>query len=148
MSQLVEAMNYTSYDIEYYLDMETGEVVPTGDAFEDMEEFAEIHEAIEEESERYVYIDKVESWDAYRDMEDFIATVEDPGLKKLLLVAIDGKGAFRRFRNVIWEYPEESDRWFAFKDKRDRQRALRFLDSIGVEPIEIPPGTAWQSHQQ
>ncbi|MBN2026096.1 MAG: hypothetical protein JW854_04990 [Actinobacteria bacterium] len=134
MSELITAMNDSNYDTEYYLDMETGEVIAIFEDCEYMEEYAEILEAIENESERYMYIDKVESRDAYRDMEEFISTEEDEQLKKLLLVAIDGKGAFPRFRNVIWEYPEATDRWFALKNDKDRQRALRFLDIIGVEP--------------
>ncbi len=136
MSELVMAMNDGSYDTEYYLDMETGEVITIFEDSEYMEEYKEILAAIEDESERYVYIDEVESWDAYRDMEEFISTVKDEQLKKLLLVAIDGKGAFSRFRKVIWEYPEATDRWFALKKEKDRQRALKFLDAIGVEPVE------------
>lgn len=136
MSELVMAMNDGSYDTEYYLDMETGEVITIFEDSDYMEEYTEILAAIEDESERYVYIDKVESWDAYRDMEEFISTVKDEQLKKLLLVAIDGMGAFSRFRKVIWEYPEAADRWFALKNEKDRQRALRFLDAIGVEPAE------------
>ncbi len=135
LGELAEAMNYGGYDTEYYLDMETGDIIPVCDAYEDMEEFAEAFKAIEDESERYVYIDKVESWDAYRDMEEFISTVKDEQLRKLLLVAIDGKGAFSRFKNVIWEYPEENDRWFALKNEKEQQRALEFLDAIGVEPV-------------
>ena len=57
-------------------------------------------------------------------MEDFIATVEDEHLAELLEVAIDGKGAFRRFKDVLAHYPEERERWFRFKDTRMEQRAL------------------------
>ncbi len=136
IGELTAAMNYGNYDMEYYLDMDTGEVIPICDDYRCMEELAEVFEAIENESERYLYIDKVESWDAYRDMERFILTVKDERLKKLLIVAIDGKGAFSRFRKVICEYPEENDRWFALKSEKDKRRALEFLDAIGVEPVE------------
>lgn len=40
-------------------------------------------------------------------MEDFIATVEDEHLAKLLEVAIDGKEAFCRFKNESLRYPEK-----------------------------------------
>lgn len=65
-------------------------------------------------------------------MEDFIATVEDEHLAELLEVAINGKGAFRRFKDVLAGYPEERERWFCFKDERTEQRALEWLDDIGV----------------
>jgi len=65
-------------------------------------------------------------------MEDFIATVEDEHLAELLEVAINGKGAFRRFKDVLLNYLEERERWFKFKDERMEQRALEWLDDIEV----------------
>lgn len=81
-------------------------------------------------------IPEVESYEGYEDMEDFIATVEDEHLAELLEVAIDGKGAFRRFKDVLARYPEEKERWFRFKDVRMEQRALEWLDDIGISLVE------------
>jgi len=69
-------------------------------------------------------------------MEDFIATVEGERLAELLEVAIKGKGAFRRFKDVLLNYPEERERWFEFKDDRMRERALEWLDDIDVSLSE------------
>jgi len=69
-------------------------------------------------------------------MEDFIATVENEHLASLLEVAIDGKGAFRRFKDVLAGYPEERERLFQFKDERMEQRALEWLEDIGVTLAE------------
>jgi len=54
----------------------------------------------------------------------------------LLEVAIRGKGAFRRFKDVLEGYPEEMERWFSFKDDRLRERALEWLDDIGITLAE------------
>ena len=70
--------------------------------------------------------------DYYEDMEDFIANVEDEHLAELLEVAINGKGAFRQFKDVLLNYPEEEERWFKFKDDRMRERALEWLEDIDV----------------
>lgn len=51
-------------------------------------------------------------------------------------MAINGSGAFRRFKDVLLYYPEERERWFRFKDERMEQRALECLDEIGISPIE------------
>jgi hypothetical protein len=69
-------------------------------------------------------------------MADFIATVEDERLAELLEVAINGKGAFRRFKDVLAHYPDERERWFRFKDDRMKERALEWLESIGISPCE------------
>jgi hypothetical protein len=79
---------------------------------------------------------RFESHEGYEDMEDFIGTVEDDHLAELLQVAIDGKGAFRRFKDVMARHPQERERWFRFKDERAQERALEWLNDIGISPIE------------
>ena len=42
--------------------------------------------------------------------------------------AIDGKGAFRRFKNELnEEYPDLLPAWYAFRDARARRRAVQWL---------------------
>lgn len=84
---------------------------------------------------RFIEVPQISSHEGYQDMESFISTVTDPALQKLLYVAIDGAGAFRRFKNVLYDYPTDRDRWFAYKDQRMHERILGWLDSDGLEPI-------------
>ena len=65
-------------------------------------------------------------------MEDFVAAVEDEHLAELLETAINGKGAFHRFKDVLAHYPEERERWFRFKDDKMKERVLEWLNDIGV----------------
>jgi hypothetical protein len=95
-----------------------------------------LRDKIDEEPDRYERIPKAEPHEGYEDMEDFIATVEDEHLAELLEVSVDGKGAFRRFKDVLTRYPEERERWFRFKDERMEQRASEWLDDVGISPIE------------
>lgn len=98
----------------------------------DDEETEKLRDRIDEEPDRYEQIPKAESHEGYEDMQDFIATVEDEHLAELLDVAINGKGAFRRFKDVLLSYPEERERWFKFKDDRVQGTALEWLDDIDV----------------
>jgi len=100
---------------------------------------AEILQAIEIENgfgTRYIAIPWVESYEGYQDMELFIDTVEDEHVRELLSIAIDGRGAFRRFKDVLYDHLDERERWFAFKQDRMRQRVLDWLDGKGIEAIE------------
>jgi len=135
LDELCSAMEDSSYEHSYYLDLKTGEIVLVSD-WMDEEEVERLRDRIEDSPDRYRQIPKVESYEAYRDMEDFIATVEDEHLAELLEVAINGRGAFRRFKDVLLSYPEERERWFRFKEERTEQRALEWLDEIGVSPVE------------
>ena len=60
-------------------------------------------------------------------MEDFIALVPDRRAADLLGRAIAGRGAFPRFKDTLFEFPELRERWFRFRDTRLRRRAIEFL---------------------
>ena len=51
-------------------------------------------------------------------------------------MAIDGKGAFRRFKDTLLRYPSERERWFAFKDDLSRQRAAEWLADYDIEILK------------
>ena len=131
MDELCEAMENSSYENEYYLDLETGEILFLSEYMDD-EETERLRDKIDEEPDRYEPIPKAESREGYKDMRDFIASVENEHLTELLEVAINGKGAFRRFKDVLLNYPEEGERWFKFKDERMEEKALEWLDDIDV----------------
>jgi hypothetical protein len=131
IEELCAAMEDGSYEHEYYLDLDSGEVLLLSEYVGD-EETGELEEQIEENSDRYERIPRAESHEGYRDMVDFIVTLENEHLAELLGVAIDGKGAFRRFKDVLLDHPEEEERWFRFKDERMEARALEWLGDIGV----------------
>ena len=135
LDELYDAMENSSYEVEYYLDLETGEILFVSEGMDD-EETGKLKIQIGEELDRYELIPKAESYEGYRDMQAFITTVEDDHLSELLEVAINGKGAFRRFKDVLLNYPEERERWFKFKDDRMEERALKWLDEIDVTLVE------------
>jgi len=135
LDELCSAIEDSSYEHEYYLDLETGEIVFISKYMDD-EETRKLKGQIEEDFDRYERIPKAESHEGYEDMVDFIATVTDERLVELLEVAINGKGAFRRFKDVLLNYPEERERWFQFEDDRIQERALEWLGDIDVSLIE------------
>ena len=135
LDELCSAMADSSYEHEYYLDLETGEILFISDYMDD-EETGKLKDQVEEESDRYERIPEAESHEGYEDMVEFIATVKDEHLAELLEVAINGKGAFRRFKDVLLNYPEERESWFQFKDDRMEEKALEWLDDIDVSLIQ------------
>ena len=84
---------------------------------------------------RYVEVPRDESRDGYRDMEAFIDTVADTRLQDRLERAIDGRGAFRRFKDELRDAPVERERWFAFQQSRVRERILEWLADEEIEPV-------------
>ncbi len=90
----------------------------------------------DEDPDRWLSVECVGSHDGYRDMENFIAELTDPHRAELLAVAIEGRGAFRRFRDVLHQWPELVDRWYAFSDDRRIGRAREWLADAGYRPAD------------
>ena len=135
LEMLQEALDNASYEMSYYLDKETGEVLFSTEDFplEALPDKNASEEEIQAFEQRYLAIPVgAMSRDGYADMQEFITTVEDPVMRGKLEVAIDGKGAFRRFKNVLLEDPAERKRWFEFKDECSRYRAVRWLKIEGI----------------
>ena len=88
---------------------------------------------------RYLYIPTFDRYEAraeeYRDMSVFVATVEEPRLRKRLSDPVEGRGAFRRFREILGSHAEEEKRWYEFSAERGRQRVLQWLESQGIEAV-------------
>lgn len=85
--------------------------------------------------ERYIPVEKDDRHADYRDMERFIEAVEDDALRERLWRAIQGRGAFRYFKDVLYDYPEARQAWFEFRDARRQRRAEEWLRARGIELI-------------
>lgn len=126
-----------------YLDLKTGEIIWIFDDIMDPDEKEELDDKVDEGlGARYITIPNAESHEGYQDMEDFIETVKGVKLKEKLYNALTGKGAFRRFKDVLNSYPKERERWFKFKDEKVIERVNEWLKEEGIEivpkkPIEI-----------
>jgi hypothetical protein len=75
---------------------------------------------------------RTESYESYRDMAEFVGAVHHRRAADLLDRAIAGRGAFRRFKDTLFEFPELRDQWFRFREARSRRRALRWLADEGL----------------
>jgi hypothetical protein len=111
------------------IDLHTGEVWPQS-AIDYAEETGE-EDADEENPDRWLAVWCEGSREGYGDMQDFIVTVADDGQADRLSIAITGRGAFRRFKDVLSRWPEEFERWHAFSDERKRGRARSWLVDAG-----------------
>jgi len=64
----------------------------------------------------------------YEDMADFTDLVSDDQAVRRLARAINGRGAFRRFKDELnEEYPHLLPAWYAFRDARAARRAVEWL---------------------
>lgn len=112
---LEDAFENNAPEVHSYLHLGTGEVLRVVDGIAD----PEMHTRIAQDA-GYLRVEPVSSREQYRWMERFIPMVEDVELRDRLGRAIDGKGAFRRFKDVLMAYAPDRERWFAFRSERLR----------------------------
>ena len=68
----------------------------------------------------------------YQMMEDFIETIENMDIKNNLQRLIQGKGAFRRFKDYCAEMDIIQD-WYDFRDKKYKEIAIGWCKQNELE---------------
>jgi hypothetical protein len=113
-----------------YVNTQTGEVVPA--ALTDESTVGEEYVVdVEEGDWEHVVEDSHEGW---QDMADFAAAVKDPRSRESLEDAVQGRGAFSRFRRAI-DRADLSQEWNCFVDDRRWGRARQELADLGLRPV-------------
>ena len=121
------------------IDLITGEVWPQA-ALEYAVEVGEIDEE-DDDPARWLWVHCEGSRPGYRDMQVFIAGLDDPQAADRLTRAIGGRGAFRRFKDTLSAWPDLMTHWYAFSEDRQRGRARAWLADAGYAAIPAPqPG--------
>ena len=118
----------TDYEHRWLVDPRTGEVVFwTSDTGIDGEHPVDLDEL------DLIPIDPLPAWEWYQDMADFAEGIGDPAARRRLAASLQGRGAFRRFKNQIYEHhPELISAWHTLRDVRARRRAVDWLLDQGL----------------
>jgi hypothetical protein len=135
-SDLEIAFERNSPDQESFLDLENGDLLSIVDGEPDA---AARRAKVSTSPDRYQRVDPASSREQYRWMERFVGSVSDPPLRERLLIAIDGKGAFRRFKDVLLAFPAERERWFAYRSELLHFHIQTWLDHMKIEVAVAPP---------
>ena len=116
---------------ENYLDLHTGTVW-----FHTMTDFGvaeDLDDVDLSDRTRWLFLLGEGSHEAYRDVQRFIGTIDDEDLAAHLTEAIQGRGAFRRFRSVLEHRPAEFTRWHRFDADARLGHARSWLADAGYQ---------------
>ena len=118
----------TDYEHRWLIDPRSGEVVLwTSDTGIDGENPVDLDEL------DLILIDPLPSYVWYQDMVDFADGLSDRDTGQRLSRSLNGRGAFRRFRNELYErHPELISAWQSFREARARARAVHWLVEQGL----------------
>lgn len=113
-----------------YLDLETGFTFGT-DFLDAMIVGKENAIDVDADPDRWLHFDCVGSRSGWQDMADFTERQRDAGLNERLKRAIEGRGAFRRFRDIV-QNDDVGEQWNFFSLERQIGRARAYLAEEGI----------------
>ena len=130
LDDVIMALEFANNGIDSnaYFNPETYEIVYI-DEFMDMDE--------EEKEDIYnEWIDMPTKYDIneYGMMEQFIETIDDERLYNQLYIAINGRGAFRRFKDTCINF-DIIDDWYKFREEKYKELAIEWCKDNNIEYI-------------
>lgn len=136
LSELLQNIEFSGGEIETYYHKPTnsfnflGEELVCGEGDDDA-----LRSAIEQAPEEYVSLPSRFDINEYKMMEKFIDRLKDEKDATILSHSIRGKGAFRRFKDIVTTMGL-SDNWYKFRDEHYKQIAIDWCDDNDIEYID------------
>jgi Uncharacterised protein family (UPF0158) len=133
LDMLETAMEDSDLANRYFLNLVTGEVVFFSDYLGLSDEDERLVEEIDGSND-YVATQRIPSHEAYRWMVDFVGELVAPAdedAAEQLSMALHGKGAFHRFKDMLHRIDEQwLQAWYQWRNKRLRAALDEWLQSV------------------
>lgn len=148
--EVAHATESSSFEIYWYFDtvkLALVSVIPELSMFGPPEEHWgdtdreqwELEQAIEEnEDGRFLPLEERDTHSDYRRMERFILDIEPPEVADDFSRAIEGRGAFRSFRDQLWKY-DLRDAWHEYDEAESMRRLHEWFASRGFRMTVVDP---------
>ncbi len=129
LSDIIDAIEMADQYSEYFLDRETGEIVWISDMAMTSDEKEETCDQLD----AHGFYRLPTSFDIreYDMMEEFIDSLPEPSWSRLEQV-IQGKGAFRRFKDIIRQLGV-GDQWYKFRSSEYKKHAIEWCKENNLE---------------
>ena len=133
LDMLEAAMEDSDLENRYFLNLVSGKVVFFSDDLGLSDEDELLLEEIDGSND-YVAIERIPSYVAYQWMVDFVDEMVAPAdehAAEILSIALNGKGAFRRFKDTLHRVDEQwLQTWYQWRDKGLKAAVDEWLKSV------------------
>lgn len=128
LSEVIDALDFTNDEIEYYYNPNTEKIFMSniGD-YEDLNE-----DELDELYEKSIMLPTRYDINEYKMMEDFTETISDTVLQNQLYISLNGRGAFRRFKDTCINFDIIND-WYKFRDEKYKKIAIDWCKENNIE---------------
>lgn len=137
LDAIVDAIRYSNRD-ENFLNTRTGEIVTIFYDMSDREK-DDVEDLLDSDWENFIELPNSQDADSFGIMRDFIYNLPAGQARESLYTAIKGRGAFKRFKDVLHSFglngewnAYESDRMHEFASNWCKENNIQFSDSIRI----------------
>ena len=130
MAWLINAFENSSQHSEYYIDLQTGDVRYFSPM--DFPEHEDTMKKLDKQPDRFIRLPKLEKELSLKIKQDFMAGLEDQGLKKQLENELEDT----RFRRVLMDYEEDRRKWYRFQNERYTEFLKKWFGEKNIDLVE------------
>lgn len=132
LETVIDAIEATDDAYTYFYDTQTSQIVYISDYYLTWEKNEELEQLIDNNPERFMRFPTKYEIHEYNIIESFILSRPYTSLKDHLLSAIKGKGAFRRFKDLIIQYGIEQE-WYSYQKTAYHNIAIRWCEDNKID---------------
>ena len=136
LEEIIEAIEFAGMETEYYYDTKNERILLLFDGMVDGEKNPELFEEIREGFVGdYIPLPGQYDINEYGIMEEFIYELPEGKNQDVLERAIQGRGAFRRFKDKLYDLNLEKQ-WYSYKDTAYERIARQWCEIHKIDIIE------------
>lgn len=132
-NNLIDAFSSEHDDYRCFLNTETGDI-----SWRSLEIVERERKEGTNSPPHIVEVPHISAREGWELMMDFVGQMLNKQLKTKLLTSIQGKGAFRRFKEVLTQFPQDQERWFVYQDAAHTKILDQWLLTIDIESTNTP----------
>lgn len=134
LNDVIEALDFVNDETKYFYSIKAEELLMVCNGMVNGEIDSDLIEEIEESFDEYIALPGQYEIDEYNMMEEFINDLPEGRKQDELYDVIQGSGAFRRFKDEVYELGLEQ-RWYKYRDEAYEKLALEWCKENGIEII-------------
>lgn len=127
LDDVVEALDFVNMEHDAYYNPLKNEIF-----YSDIGDYTDLNEdELDELFENSIGLPTQYEINEYSMMEEFIVTIEDVKLYNQLQIAINGRGAFRRFKDTCINF-DIIEAWYKFRDKKYKYITIEWCNDNNI----------------
>lgn len=127
LDDVVEALDFVNMEHDAYYNPLKNEFF-----YSDIGDYTDLNEdELDELFENSIGLPTQYEINEYSMMEEFIETIEDVKLYNQLQIAINGQGAFRRFKDTCINFDIIED-WYKYRDEKYKEIAIEWCNDNNI----------------